>query len=306
MRDRFEQAEFIEHAQPRGLQDQPRAQRPRRREALVDADVMAGPVQQQCGGESGGAATTDGDVESGWHVAGKDTSGKLPAMPRDSEFVRFVTDQMAGLGRVSARAMFGGYGIYRDDAMFAIIIDDQLYLKTMEATRARFAERGLKPFLYSRGSKTVEMSYFEAPAEVLDDPDAMLTWARLALEAAKPNPQRASAVQARAAAKAALEPNVATKDELSKLRNIGKAMRADFELLGVKSVAQLARCDADKLYARIQQLTATRHDPCVWDTYAAAIHQAKTGEALPWWDFTKVRKARQAKPARRKTGRKTA
>ncbi len=83
-------------------------------------------------------------------------------------------------------------------------------------------------------------------------------------------------------------------DELSQLRNIGKAMRADFELLGIRSVKELAKCDADELYARIQALTHSRHDPCVWDTYAAAIHQAKTGEALAWWEFTKVRKQRQA------------
>jgi hypothetical protein len=84
----------------------------------------------------------------------------------------------------------------------------------------------------------------------------------------------------------------ASKDELGQLRNIGKAMRKDFELLGVTSLKQLAKCDADKLYSRIQKLTGTRHDPCVWDTYAAAIHQAKTGEALPWWDFTKIRRKR--------------
>jgi predicted flap endonuclease-1-like 5' DNA nuclease len=82
------------------------------------------------------------------------------------------------------------------------------------------------------------------------------------------------------------------KAELGHLRNIGKAMLEDFARLGITSVKQLARCNADKLYARIQDLTHTRHDPCVWDTYAAAIHQAKTGEALPWWDFTKVRKER--------------
>ena len=86
-------------------------------------------------------------------------------------------------------------------------------------------------------------------------------------------------------------------DELLQLRNIGKAMRADFELLGIQSVKQLAKYDADKLYERIQTLTHTRHDPCVWDTYAAAIHQAKTGEALAWWEFTKVRKQRQMKHA---------
>jgi hypothetical protein len=92
--------------------------------------------------------------------------------------------------------------------------------------------------------------------------------------------------------------------ELGRLRNIGKAMVKDFELLGITSVKQLARCDADKLYARIQELTHTRHDPCVWDTYAAAIHQAKTGEALPWWDFTRVRKERETKRTSRSLPRR--
>ncbi len=84
------------------------------------------------------------------------------------------------------------------------------------------------------------------------------------------------------------------RDELLALRNIGPAMRRDFEQLGIRSVAQLARHSANALYARIQQLTDTRHDPCVLDTYAAAIHQARTGEALPWWHFSRERKARAA------------
>jgi len=57
----------------------------------------------------------------------------------------------------------------------------------------------------------------------------------------------------------------------------------------------LAACDADDLYRRLQIATGTRHDPCVWDVFAAAIHQARTGEALNWWAFTPVRKARQQK-----------
>ena len=81
--------------------------------------------------------------------------------------------------------------------------------------------------------------------------------------------------------------------QLSDLRNIGKAMLKDFDLLGITSVAQLAAQDADELYARIAVLTGARHDPCVHDTYAAAIHQAKTGEALNWWAFTPIRKERQ-------------
>ncbi|MDE2384255.1 MAG: Mitomycin resistance protein mcrB [Alphaproteobacteria bacterium] len=70
-------------------------------------------------------------------------------------------------------------------------------------------------------------------------------------------------------------------------------MLGDFEMLGISSVAQLAREDADELYTRISLLTGARHDPCVHDTFAAAIHQARTGEALNWWAFTPLRKERQ-------------
>ena len=70
-------------------------------------------------------------------------------------------------------------------------------------------------------------------------------------------------------------------------------MLVDFDLLGISNLAQLATQDADELYTRISILTGARHDPCVHDTYAAAIHQAKTGEALKWWAFTPIRKERQ-------------
>ena len=84
-------------------------------------------------------------------------------------------------------------------------------------------------------------------------------------------------------------------DELSTLANVGPAVRGDFALLGIENVAQLARQDADELYARLSQLTGCRQDPCVWDVFAATIHQAKTGEARAWWTFTPVRKERQKK-----------
>ena len=81
--------------------------------------------------------------------------------------------------------------------------------------------------------------------------------------------------------------------QLSDLRNIGKAMLQDFALLGITSVDDLARQEADELYSRLAVLTGARQDPCVHDTFAAAIHQARTGEALDWWAFTPLRKARQ-------------
>ncbi len=78
------------------------------------------------------------------------------------------------------------------------------------------------------------------------------------------------------------------------LRNVGPAARADLDLLGVVSMDQLAASDPDQLYALLQTKTGRKHDPCVWDVFAAAIHQARTGEPRDWWTFTPARKCRQA------------
>jgi hypothetical protein len=83
-------------------------------------------------------------------------------------------------------------------------------------------------------------------------------------------------------------------DPFKGLRNIGPAARLDLEVLGIASIEQLAACNPDELYSRLQLETARKHDPCVWDVFAAAIHQARTGEPRAWWTFTRERKLRQA------------
>lgn len=105
-------------------------------------------------------------------------------MPRSREFVEFVIEQMRLFGRARARAMFGGYGIYRDDRIFAIIVDDRLYFKTDAATRGEFEAKGLGPFTYVMRGKSVAMPYFEAPPEVFEEPETMRRWAQKAYEAA--------------------------------------------------------------------------------------------------------------------------
>ena len=79
--------------------------------------------------------------------------------------------------------------------------------------------------------------------------------------------------------------------ELQKIPNIGPACAKDLLLLGIYSSADLKDRDADGLYQELCAKTGARQDPCVWDTFAAAVHYAKTGEARKWWDFTEERKA---------------
>jgi DNA transformation protein len=105
-------------------------------------------------------------------------------MTRRSDFVEFAAEQMAFVDGLRLRAMFGGYGIYQGDCMFALVADDRLYFKADATTRAEFEAHGLGPFTYMARGRSVTLQYFEAPPDVFEQQDAMRAWVRLAVEAA--------------------------------------------------------------------------------------------------------------------------
>ena len=101
-----------------------------------------------------------------------------------SEFVTHVLDMLEPLGPVSARRMFGGYGIYLDRLMFALVADDMLYLKVDDETRDAFLAADLEAFRYSRKGKAYRMSYHTAPEDALENAELLRDWARKAVDAA--------------------------------------------------------------------------------------------------------------------------
>ena len=88
------------------------------------------------------------------------------------------------MGPVEAKAMFGGYGIFMDGLMFGLVADDTLYLKVDAENQPDFEQLGLPPFRYSKNGKTFNMSYYQAPEEVLDAPAPLCDWGKGALAAA--------------------------------------------------------------------------------------------------------------------------
>ena len=106
-------------------------------------------------------------------------------MPKQSEFVNFLIEQLAPLGDVSAKSMFGGWGIYHEDRMFALVAADTLYIKVDYASRTDFEREGLQPFRYERRERgEAVMDYYEPPAAVIDDRELLCAWARKGVEAA--------------------------------------------------------------------------------------------------------------------------
>jgi DNA transformation protein len=117
-------------------------------------------------------------------------------MPNSPDFIAHVLELMRPAAPATARAMFGGHGVYAAGTIVAIVIDDIVYLKTDDANRDEFTALGLEPFSYvTRQGARHAMSYHRAPDEALESPEAMAAWLRSAMGAAL---RRASAKPARA------------------------------------------------------------------------------------------------------------
>ena len=111
-----------------------------------------------------------------------------------SPFVSHCVALLMPLGPVMPKAMFGGWGLYLDGRMFALIARDMLHFKTDDQTKGRFAAAGSEPFVYHNRSAPVETSYWRVPEGAMNDPDVLLPWAEFAVAAAR----RAAAANSRA------------------------------------------------------------------------------------------------------------
>ena len=97
----------------------------------------------------------------------------------DASFLAFVLDQLDGLSGIESRPMFGGHGLYREGAFFAIVYGGRLYFRTSEATRPEYEAHGMKRFRPSE--RQTLTSYYEVPASVLEDRTEVSRWALAAL-----------------------------------------------------------------------------------------------------------------------------
>ena len=103
-------------------------------------------------------------------------------MALSEDYLEFVRDQLSGTDGVAMRKMFGGVGIYRDGVIFGLIAYDTLYFKADDGNRPDYEALGMGPFV-PFGEGSYAMSYYEVPAEVLEDRDELSLWATRAVEA---------------------------------------------------------------------------------------------------------------------------
>jgi DNA transformation protein and related proteins len=101
-------------------------------------------------------------------------------------FGEFLRDQLAPLGRVTMRRMFGKTGVFCDGFMLGMVRDDTLYFRVDDHNRAAFKEaESFPPLNYEKKGSTIDLAFWRAPERLMDEPDELVTWSRIALEAAR-------------------------------------------------------------------------------------------------------------------------
>jgi DNA transformation protein len=105
-------------------------------------------------------------------------------MPTKSSLVSYVTEQLAFLGKISNRSIFGGMGIFIDDRLLGIVINEQLFLHTDRSNRDDYVGRGMAQFKPYPNAFDLTTDHHEVPRDVIDDPQVLKTWGKRALVAA--------------------------------------------------------------------------------------------------------------------------
>ena len=105
-------------------------------------------------------------------------------------FLAYVLEQVEGLGRVRSRRMFGAVGLYSGEHFFGLIDDNALYLKVDDGNRGDFTARGMSPFRPFPDRPGHAMAYYQVPADVIEDPELIVVWARKAVVVAAAGARR--------------------------------------------------------------------------------------------------------------------
>jgi Pathogenicity locus len=90
-----------------------------------------------------------------------------------------------------------------------------------------------------------------------------------------------------------------TQRRLRDLISVGPAMLRDFEMLGIRSVKELAKQEPRKMYGKLEKLMGQHQDICVLDTFEAAVAQARNprlaAKKCEWWWWSRKRKRAEGK-----------
>lgn len=105
-------------------------------------------------------------------------------MQTTSSLAKYVTEQLAFLGPISNRPIFGAVGIFIDERLLGIVADNVLYLHTGPGNRSDYLSRGSKQFKPYPNAFDLTTDHHQVPPDIVSDMDQLKVWGERALLAA--------------------------------------------------------------------------------------------------------------------------
>ena len=106
-------------------------------------------------------------------------------MVASATYAEFLREQLAPLGGVTLRRMFGKTGVFCDGVMFGMVTENTLYFRVDDQNREKFKEaEAYPPLNYAKKGAMIDLSFWRVPERLFDEPDELIEWAQAALAAA--------------------------------------------------------------------------------------------------------------------------
>jgi DNA transformation protein and related proteins len=101
-----------------------------------------------------------------------------------SSLAGYVAEQLASLGKVSSKSIFGGVGVFVDERLLVIVIDEKVYLHTDPSNLDEFVSRGMPQFKPYPNAFDLTTDHHQVPHEIVQDAAQLKSWAQRALDGA--------------------------------------------------------------------------------------------------------------------------
>lgn len=138
---------------------------------------------------------------------------------------------------ITSRSMFGGFGIFAESTMFALVVDEQLYLRAGDENEKDFKDLGLTAYsYYKKSNMPVSTRYYQVPHHWWDQEHALLAEAKRSFEIAKQE-KKSSGKQAR----------------IKDLPNLRVSTERMLRKVGINSPCELRQVGAAKAFEWLQR-----------------------------------------------------
>jgi DNA transformation protein and related proteins len=95
-----------------------------------------------------------------------------------AQYLAYLLEQLGNLPHLRSRRMFSGAGLYSGDLFFGLVHDDTLFFKTDGSNSADYIAREMPKFMPFPDRPKAVMSYYQVPADVVEDDESLVAWAR--------------------------------------------------------------------------------------------------------------------------------